>query len=39
MREGGVTTLYTENEKDFTNISWIKTVNPINTPSEGSETA
>jgi len=29
MKEAGVRTLYTENEKDFLEIPWIKVVNPF----------
>jgi predicted nucleic acid-binding protein len=32
MRDAGVTTIYTENEKDFRMIPWIKVENPMRTP-------
>ncbi len=31
MRDAGVRTLYTENEKDFKKIPWVQVMNPIST--------
>ncbi len=38
MKEAGVGTLYTENEKDFRKIPWVKVVNPFATESRTTRT-